>query len=209
MIRRPVEILLVEDSPGDVWLTREALMRGSVPKKIHVVTNGEQAIDFLRRRDSFAAAPRPDLVLLDINLPRRDGFEVLREIKTDPALKTITVIVLTTSEAGMDVNMAYDLNANCYVVKPADLERFTATIQGIESFWMGMASLPSSAPPPGTTEAKGNSGNTSGNGESQSSSGSNSKTARRSRLISRLRRSALIRVRTGRGRKLRAQGRLV
>lgn len=150
MTQRPIEILLVEDSPADVWLIREALKQGATAKNINVVSNGEQAIDFIRARPPYANARRPDIVLLDINLPRRDGLEVLREIKSDPELKTITVIVLTTSEAAIDVNAAYDLNANCYVVKPVDLEQFTIAIRGIEEFWMRMASLPSYTPQPGS-----------------------------------------------------------
>ena len=146
MTYRPVEVLLVEDSPGDVWLTKEALRQGSTRKNISVVNNGEQGIDFLRRRGAYSNAPRPDLVLLDLNLPRRDGIEVLREVKTDPDLRTITVVVLTTSEAPVDINAAYDLNANCYVVKPVDLEQFTAAIHGIEEFWMRLASLPTLDP---------------------------------------------------------------
>ncbi len=146
MTYRPVEVLLVEDSPGDVWLTKEALRQGPTRKNISVVNNGEQAIDFLRRRGAYSNAPRPDLVLLDLNLPRRDGIEVLREIKTDLDLRTITVVVLTTSEAPVDINAAYDLNANCYVVKPVDLEQFTAAIHGIEEFWMRLASLPTLDP---------------------------------------------------------------
>jgi two-component system, chemotaxis family, response regulator Rcp1 len=142
LLQRPVQILLIEDSPGDVWLTREILMQGPVPKEVHVVTNGELAIRYLRRRGEFSSATRPDLVLLDLNLPRRNGFEVLREIKSDPSLRSITVVVLTTSESESDVNAAYDLNANCYVVKPVDLEQFTTAIQGIEEFWLRMAMLP-------------------------------------------------------------------
>jgi chemotaxis family two-component system response regulator Rcp1 len=142
MTLRPVEILIVEDSPGDVWLIRETLRHGPVPKHVHVVTNGEQALEFLRKKGRFSNAVRPDIVLLDLNLPRRNGLEVLREVKNDPDLRSITVIVLTTSDAPADVNTAYDLNANCYVVKPVDLERFTGAIRAIERFWMGLASLP-------------------------------------------------------------------
>jgi len=162
LLQRPVQILLIEDSPGDVWLTREILLQGPVPKEVHVVTNGELAIRYLRRRGEFASAPRPDLVLLDLNLPRRNGFEVLREIKSDPLLRSMTVIVLTTSESESDVNAAYDLNANCYVVKPVDLERFTAAIQGIEEFWLRMAMLPR----PGRIA-----GNGEGDGAANASSG--------------------------------------
>jgi CheY-like chemotaxis protein len=117
-----------------------------------VVTNGEQALDYLKNRVPFPNAVRPDLILLDLNLPRRDGLEVLKEIKGDPALRSITVVVLTTSEAPADVNSAYDLNANCYVVKPVDLESFTLAIRGIEHFWMSMASLPTMSPSSGAGE---------------------------------------------------------
>src|SRR4051812_6048933 len=108
MFHRPVEILLVEDSPADARLAREALMQGSIPKRISSVSDGAQAIDFVKRRGTFANAPRPDLILLDLNLPKRDGLEVLREIKSDPLLRSITVIVLTTSQFPKDVNMAYE-----------------------------------------------------------------------------------------------------
>lgn len=141
-IERPVEILLVEDSPADVRLAREALGQGSVPKRISVVTDGAQAIDFVRKRGRYIQAPRPDLVLLDLNLPKRDGIEVLREIKSDPALRSITVIVFTTSQFPKDVNTAYELSANCYIVKPVDLDHFYQVMRGIEEFWMKMVSLP-------------------------------------------------------------------
>lgn len=146
MTSRPIEILLVEDSPGDIWLTRETLLEGPVRKNINVVTNGEQALDYLKRKGRFPNAGRPDLVLLDLNLPRRDGLDVLRLIKNDPDLSMITVIVLTTSHAPSDVNAAYDLKANCYVVKPVNLEDFTIAIRGIEDFWMRLATLPTFAP---------------------------------------------------------------
>ena len=147
MASRPIEILLIEDSPGDVWLTREILLQGSVPKNITVVTDGEQALNYLYCRGKYKDACRPDLVLLDLNLPRRNGLEVLSEIKHDPALRSITVIVLTTSEAPTDINSAYNLNANCYIVKPLELEAFTLAIKSIEEFWLSMAMLPSTLPP--------------------------------------------------------------
>ncbi|HLJ50782.1 MAG TPA: response regulator [Bryobacteraceae bacterium] len=146
MGQRPIEILLVEDSAADVWLISEALKQGTVAKNVNLVSNGEQALDFLRKRGAYSSALRPDLVLLDLNLPRRDGLEVLRELKSDSRLKTIPVIVLTSSEAGTDINAAYDLNANCYMVKPIDLEQFTLAIRGIEEFWMHLASLPTYTP---------------------------------------------------------------
>ena len=142
MHHRPVEILLVEDSPADARLTRSALSEGSVPKNIHVVTDGAQAIDFLRRRKGHEGAPRPDVVLLDLNLPKRDGLEVLREIKSDPELHSITVIVLTTSQLQDDIRAAYEMAANCYVVKPVDLDEFYRAMRGIEEFWMTLATLP-------------------------------------------------------------------
>lgn len=147
MPSRPIEILLVEDSPGDIWLTRDILLKGPVPKNVSVVTDGEQALDFLYARGRFSNAVRPDLVLLDLNLPRRNGLEVLSVIKSDPILRRITVIILTTSSAVSDVNAAYQSNANCYIVKPVDLEAFTLAIQNIEEFWLSMALLPSSIPP--------------------------------------------------------------
>ncbi len=142
-MHRPVEVLLVEDSPADVRLARDALLAGSVPKNISVVTDGAQAIDFVRRRGAFSKAPRPDIVLLDLNLPKRDGIEVLREIKGDPELRPITVIVLTTSQFPKDVNTAYEESANCYIVKPVDLDHFYQVMNGIEEFWMTLVSLPS------------------------------------------------------------------
>lgn len=142
MMQRPVEILVVEDSPADARLAREALLNGSIPKRISVVSDGAQAIDFLRRRGEFTRAPRPDIVLLDLNLPKRDGLEVLEEIKSDPGLRSITVIVLTTSSFSRDVNKAYELLANCYIVKPVDLDDFYSVMRGIEEFWMTMVSLP-------------------------------------------------------------------
>ncbi len=140
---RPVEILIVEDTPTDARLAREALMEGSIPKRIHLVTDGAQAIDFVRQRGEFTSAPRPDIVLLDLNLPKRDGMDVLREIKADPELRGITVIVLSTSSFAKDVSAAYEAAANCYVVKPLDYDEFVHIMRGIEEFWMRVASLPS------------------------------------------------------------------
>lgn len=142
-MHRPVEVLLVEDSPADARLAREALLEGRIPKRVSIVTDGAQAIEFVRRRGEFAHAPRPDLVLLDLNLPKRDGIEVLREIKNDPALRAITVIVLTTSQFPKDVTTAYEASANCYIVKPVDLDAFYHVMHGIEEFWMSLATLPS------------------------------------------------------------------
>lgn len=155
MHSRPVEVLLVEDSPADAQLTRTALLEGAVSKRLHVVVNGADAIDFLRRRHGYERAPRPDVVLLDLNLPKMGGLEVLREIKSDPSLRAITVIVLTTSQMMEDVRSAYDLAANCYVVKPVDLDEFFHAIAGIEEFWMRVATLPTIGRDPlGTSESE-------------------------------------------------------
>jgi len=139
---RPVQILLVEDSPGDSWLIADILMSGPIPKKILTMSEGSRALRYLRAQGEYAGSLRPELVLLDLNLPGTTGLDVLREIKKDPDLRTLTVIVLTTSDANADVNAAYDLNANCYVVKPMDLTTFTEAIRGIEEFWLRVALLP-------------------------------------------------------------------
>ncbi len=117
-------------------------MEGPVPKRIAIVTDGAQALDYVHRRGKFTSVPRPDLILLDLNLPKRDGIEVLREVKSDATLRAITVIVLTTSQFPKDVTTAYELSANCYIVKPVDLDHFYSVIHGIEEFWMTLASLP-------------------------------------------------------------------
>ena len=142
MQTRPVELLLVEDSPGDVRLTIEALKEGRVINNLTVVQDGEEAIAFLRRQGQYANAARPDLILLDLNLPRKSGMEVLAEIKTDPDLKQIPVVVLTTSQAEQDVLRTYQLHANCYIVKPVDLNQFMAVVQAIKSFWLALVMLP-------------------------------------------------------------------
>jgi two-component system, chemotaxis family, response regulator Rcp1 len=138
----PIRILLVEDNPADVRLTTEAFHEGKVWNRLDVVTDGATALDFLFRRGEHAAAPRPDLVLLDLNLPKRDGREVLAEIKADPVLRRIPVIVLTTSKAEEDVLSSYDLHANCYIVKPVGLEQFIAAVQAIDEFWLTVVKLP-------------------------------------------------------------------
>jgi len=143
---RAIEILMVEDNPGDVRLTREAFKDGRVWNHLHVVEDGIAALDFLYRRPPHAQAPRPDVVLLDLNLPRMDGREVLSVIKNDPDLRIIPVVVLTTSQAEEDVLRAYRLNANCYVTKPVDLEQFIRIVQAIEDFWLTVVRLP--LPPP-------------------------------------------------------------
>ncbi len=139
---RAIEILMVEDNPGDVRLTREALKGGKVLNQLHVVEDGVAALDFLYRRPPHQNAPRPDLILLDLNLPKMDGREVLSRVKSDEALKLIPVVVLTTSQAEEDVLRAYRLSANCYVTKPVDLHQFNRIVQAIEEFWLTVVSLP-------------------------------------------------------------------
>lgn len=138
----PIQILLVEDSAEDVELTTEALLEAKVANTLHVVRNGEQAMDFLHRRTGFEDRPRPDLVLLDLNLPRKDGREVLEEMKHDPVLRTIPVVVLTTSSAEADVLRSYELHANSYVTKPVDFDQFMRVIQSVEDFWLTVVRLP-------------------------------------------------------------------
>ncbi|MDG6256397.1 MAG: response regulator [Methanomicrobiaceae archaeon] len=137
-----VEILLVEDNPGDVRLTKEALREGKVRNNLHIVMDGEEAMAFLRKEGEYAGAPRPDLILLDLNLPRKDGREVLAEIKDDEDLKSIPVVVLTTSQAEEDVARTYNLHANCYITKPVDLEQFLHVVHSIENFWLSIVKLP-------------------------------------------------------------------
>ena len=139
---RPIEILMVEDNPGDVRLTREALRGGKIWNEIHVVTDGVAAIEFLRNSPPYEHAPRPDLVLLDLNLPKKDGREVLAMMKGDPNLKAIPVVILTTSQAEEDVIRAYNLSCNCYVTKPVDFDQFTRIVQTIEQFWLSVVTLP-------------------------------------------------------------------
>jgi CheY-like chemotaxis protein len=135
------EVLLVEDSPGDVRLTREALKDSVPPSRFNVVRDGEEALAFLRRQGPYHNAPSPDLILLDLNLPKKDGREVLAEIKQDPDLKRIPVVVLTTSEAEQDIVRAYDLHANCYITKPMDLDDFLETIREIHRFWFAVGRI--------------------------------------------------------------------
>lgn len=139
---RPVEILLVEDNPGDVRLTMEALREGKVRNHLHVARDGVEALAFLRREGEFAASPRPDFILLDLNLPRMDGREVLQVVKADPSLRFIPVVVLTSSQAEKDILQAYDLHANCYVTKPVDFEQFIHVVRSIEEFWFTIVKLP-------------------------------------------------------------------
>ena len=138
-----IEILLVEDSPADVLIAREALTEAKLINTIHVAEDGVEAMDFLFKRGKFATAPTPDLILLDLNLPRKNGREVLAEIKTDPALLNIPVVVLTTSKSEQDVLEAYDLHANCYIVKPVGFANFVEAIKSIKNYWFSLVTLPS------------------------------------------------------------------
>jgi two-component system, chemotaxis family, response regulator Rcp1 len=140
---KPVEILLVEDSPSDADLTEEALSDGKVLNNLHWVEDGVEALAFLRRQGKYSDAPRPDLILLDLNMPKKDGREVLAEIKADRSLKLIPVVILTTSAAERDILNTYELNANCYVTKPIDLEQFICVVKLIEEFWLALVKLPS------------------------------------------------------------------
>lgn len=142
---RSVEILLVEDSAADVRLTREALLDAKVWNRLTAVENGIEALAFLRRQGAYTEAPRPDLILLDLNLPRKDGREVLAEIKADPDLRRIPVVVLTTSQAEEDILKSYELHANCYVTKPLDMGRFLAVVKAIDHFWLTIVQLPPGA----------------------------------------------------------------
>ena len=138
----PVEILLVEDNPGDVRLTKEALKEGKVYNNLHWARDGVEALEFLKREGKHTKAPRPDIILLDLNLPKKDGREVLAVIKGEPELKHIPVVVLTTSKAEEDVLRSYELHANCYVTKPVDLEKFIQVVQSIDRFWLTVVTLP-------------------------------------------------------------------
>ncbi|MGI8407258.1 MAG: response regulator [Actinomycetota bacterium] len=139
---RSIEILLVEDNPGDVRLTREALKESKVINTLHVLTDGVEALKFLRRQSPFEDAVRPDVVLLDLNLPKKDGREVLAEVKADPDLKRIPVVILTTSQAEEDVLQSYNLHANAYITKPVDFDQFIHVIKTIEAFWFSIVKLP-------------------------------------------------------------------
>lgn len=139
---RPVQILLVEDNPGDVRLTIEALKEAKVLNQLTVVKDGIEALSLLRRQGQHARAARPDLILLDLNLPKKDGREVLAEIKADDNLKPIPVVILTTSQDEQDVLKSYNLYANCYITKPVDLDQFITVVKSIEDFWLGIVVLP-------------------------------------------------------------------
>ncbi len=141
-IAHPIEILLVEDNPGDARLTVEALKEAKVRNRVHVVDDGVKALAFLRRQAAYSTVPRPDLILLDLNLPKKDGREVLEELKHDGDLKRIPVVILTTSQAEQDILKAYELNANCYITKPVDLDQFLKVVRSIDEFWFTVVTLP-------------------------------------------------------------------
>lgn len=142
MNQRSIEILLVEDNPGDVRLTEEALKEGKVINRLSVVPDGVEALAYLRKTGEYASAATPDLVLLDLNLPKKDGREVLAEVKQDPELRKIPVVVLTTSRDEQDILKSYDLHANCYITKPVDFEQFIRVVRAIEDFWLSVVKLP-------------------------------------------------------------------
>jgi chemotaxis family two-component system response regulator Rcp1 len=138
----PIEILLAEDNPGDIRLTQQALKDSKMHNNLHVVNDGEQAVAFLRNESPYEDAPRPGLFLLDLNMPKKDGREVLEEIKDDPVLRRIPTVVLTTSKADQDVLAAYQLHANAYITKPVDFDQFIEVVQGIREFWLSIVRLP-------------------------------------------------------------------
>ncbi|MFQ5787008.1 MAG: response regulator [Thermodesulfobacteriota bacterium] len=140
---RPIEILLVEDNPGDVRLTKEALKDVKVCNKLIVAKDGVEAMNFLHRKGKYADMPRPDIILLDLNIPKKDGREVLAEIKADKSLRRIPVVVLTTSKAEQDILKTYNLHANCYITKPVDLEKFIKVVKSMQNFWFTVVKLPS------------------------------------------------------------------
>ncbi|MEW5803439.1 MAG: response regulator [bacterium] len=139
---KPIEILLVEDNPGDVRLTMEIFKEAKIQNNLHITMDGVEALAFLRREGKYSRAPRPDLILLDLNLPKKDGREVLAEIKNDEFLKRIPVVALTTSRSEEDILKTYDLHVNCYIIKPVDFEQFIGVIKGIEDFWLTVVKLP-------------------------------------------------------------------
>ena len=141
---QPIEILLVEDNEGDVELTREALAEAKVSNHLHVAEDGLAALRFLRHEEPHGSAPRPDLILLDLNLPLMDGREVLAEVKSDPQLRKIPVVVLTTSQAEEDIVRSYDLHANCYITKPVDFDQFMKVVRSVHDFWVTVVKLPPS-----------------------------------------------------------------
>lgn len=142
---KPINILMVEDNDGDARLTEEAMKESKLLNSMYRVKDGVEAIDFVYRQNGFANAPRPDLILLDLNLPKKDGREVLAELKADDDLKTIPVVVLTTSEADEDILRSYQLHANCYITKPVDFDKFLTIVRRLETFWLSIVKLPSRA----------------------------------------------------------------
>jgi len=142
MLSRLIEILLVEDNPADVRLTMEALKESKIRNQLNVAENGVEALEYLRQEGKFAGKATPDIILLDLNLPKKDGREVLEEIKSDEQLRRIPVVILTTSQAEQDILRAYDLHANCYIQKPVDLDQFLRVIRSIEDFWLTIVKLP-------------------------------------------------------------------
>ena len=151
---RPFEILLAEDNPGDVRLTREALRTASISHHLHVVPDGVEALDFLRHQGRYTETPKPDLILLDLNMPRMDGRRLLVYIKADPELRRIPVVILSSSQNGTDIESAYELQANCYVSKPTDFEQFMRVVREIEEFWAITAELPLLAGPDQANQEK-------------------------------------------------------
>ena len=143
---QPIDILLVEDNPADVRLTQEALKEEKILNSLHVVGDGVEAMAFLRKEGPYAKSPRPDLILLDLNLPKKDGREVLKEVKSDPGLMAIPIVVLTISKAEEDVLKAYNLHANCYITKPVDLSQFLKVAKSVQDFWLTMVKLPPKTP---------------------------------------------------------------
>jgi len=137
-----IEVLLVEDNPGDVRLTQEVFKETKIRNNLHIITDGLEVMPFLRQEGKYGNVPRPDLILLDLNLPKKDGRELLAEIKNDPALRHIPVVILTTSRADEDILNSYDLHVNCYITKPVDLEQFIKVVKGIEDFWLTIVKLP-------------------------------------------------------------------
>ena len=140
---KPVEILMVDDNPGDIDLAREALEEGKVSNTLHIARDGVEALAFLRKQGQYADAPRPDLILLDLNMPRMSGQETLAEIKKDASLMRIPVVILTTSQAERDITESYNLHANCYIIKPVDFGQFMRVVQAIDNFWLSVVKLPS------------------------------------------------------------------
>ena len=139
---KPIEILLVEDNPGDVRLTQEGFREGKVTNNLHVVTDGVEAMEFLRKEGGFSDSPRPDLILLDLNLPKKSGTEVLEEIKSDPDLRHIPVVMLTTSRDEQDILKSYELHCNCYITKPVGFQQFMEVVKSISEFWLMVVELP-------------------------------------------------------------------